>query len=334
MGLAGALLLLSGCMRQPPEPNRFVPGDALYEQYTTRGKRLIFDGPEGALMKVRLRSKQVRIYDSALRPVGRVRFGEGDQVRASTFGGEEAQSGWVSDDVAELPGHWRVERADERWAIFDAQGQLLGLLEPPAPREGGDAQLPKEARNTALPDELSADDHVLYAALTSPGAAAARPDVMANKSVAPARTDVALEDGEAVVEASHAEATARSLAHTVTTGHDDAGVSRDDASSEPTSAQTQRHTSSPERAPTRGWSLARDYRDPSPLTIDRSETQPRALAEKSEVLVAPAAAAAWSDAALLALTIEALPPLARQALASWVDRNLVGSTSPAGAPQP
>ncbi|RDV39849.1 hypothetical protein DV096_04600 [Bradymonadaceae bacterium TMQ3] len=330
MGLAGTLLILSGCVRQPPEPTRFVPGDPLYEHYTTRGKRLVFNGPDGALLKVRLRARQARVYDSALRPVGSVRFGDEHQVSASTFGSNPAPSGWISDDVAELPGHWRVERADERWAIFDAQGQLLGLLQPPAPQEGaGGEHTPEEARTTALTDDNhSADDLVLYAALTSPGVAE-RHALLSDESVAPARADVALEGGEAVVEAGHAAATARSLAHTVSTGHHHAEAARDGATPEPTSTQTQPHASSPERAPARGWSLARDYRDPSPLTIDRSETQPRALAERGEVLIAPAAAASWSDAALLTLTLEALPPLSRQALASWVDRNLVELDVPA-----
>ncbi|TXD39079.1 hypothetical protein FRC98_01355 [Lujinxingia vulgaris] len=293
-----------------------MPGERLYEQYTTRGKRLVFEGADGERFKVRLRSNQVRVYDSALRPVGRVRMSDDAQIIAASFEGEDATSAWISEDVAELSGHWRVERADERWAIFDARGQLLGLLQPPRPREGAGSDAAAHAPQSAeLPDDLSADDHILYAALTSPGAASTRHDGLSDEGDSAAPEQAEPVGPEAISEVSRAAAAARSAALTATARNtDEADAPADDATQNPATLR---------RAPAHGWSLARDYRDSSPLTIDRSEARPRAIVEGSDALIAPPAAARFSDAALLALTLGELPPLSRQALASWLDRNLI-----------
>jgi hypothetical protein len=123
------VVMLTGCMRQSEPPRRFLPGEPLYEQFTTRGSRVIVEGQnEEVLLKVRERRFASRVYDHKMTPVGKVRPLDDDQIEQQSRDAQTRhQTGWVNEDIAELPEHWRVERADGGWDVFGPDAQLLAL---------------------------------------------------------------------------------------------------------------------------------------------------------------------------------------------------------------
>lgn len=121
-------LTLAGCWRNQEPPRRFVPGEPLYEQFTTQGNRLVIQGEEGPTLKLRQRRSHTRVYDEKMRFVGQIRPAEDDQFQERLPRGHNAHvTGWVSADVAELPEAWRVERADGGWDVYHSDGSLLAL---------------------------------------------------------------------------------------------------------------------------------------------------------------------------------------------------------------
>lgn len=121
-------LFLTGCWRQPEPPRRFVPGEPLYEQFTTSGSRIIVDGDDGPTLKVRQRRTSSRVYDAQMTPVGQIRALDDDQFeQRSRDGNIRLQTRWLNSDVAELSENWRVERADGGWDVFSPDGELLAL---------------------------------------------------------------------------------------------------------------------------------------------------------------------------------------------------------------
>ncbi len=121
-------LFLTGCWRQPEPPRRFVPGEPLYEQFTTSGSRIIVDGDDGPTLKVRQRRTSSRVYDAQMTPVGQIRaLDDGQFEQRSRDGKIRIQTQWLNSDVAELPESWRVERADGGWDVFSPGGELLAL---------------------------------------------------------------------------------------------------------------------------------------------------------------------------------------------------------------
>ena len=141
------LLLLVGCYPAPEPPPRFQPGQPLYEQYTTPGKRMVVQSPDGPSMKVRARRSTLRVYDDAMRPLGRVRAdgapdAEDDArplITLLPLGEAPRQVEQLSPDVVALEGRWRLERADAGWDLFGADGDLLYLWRRLPDADDGDA---------------------------------------------------------------------------------------------------------------------------------------------------------------------------------------------------
>ncbi len=122
--------LLAGACFQPQEPPRqFVPGDPLYEQFSSQGDRIIVDADDEQLaLKVRRRRHTTRVFDHAMRPVGTVSIDE-DEVEHRTVDGQNRTTArWLDDDSAQLDGAWRIERADGGWDIFDDHATVIALL--------------------------------------------------------------------------------------------------------------------------------------------------------------------------------------------------------------
>lgn len=122
------LLLATGCLREPPQPERFSPGEPLYERLTTRGKRTIITGPDGPVLKTRTRPHSTKIFDHKMRPLGTIAPTKDDQIQLRPLTGPPRITRWIDDDVAELPQGWRLERATKGFDIFLPDGTLIGLL--------------------------------------------------------------------------------------------------------------------------------------------------------------------------------------------------------------
>ncbi|RAL24698.1 hypothetical protein DL240_00365 [Lujinxingia litoralis] len=286
-------------MREQPEPRRFVPGSELYEQFTTRGKRLHFEGPDGALMKVRVRPHQVRVYEESMQPAGRVHLLEAGEVRAQRWDGHTVDSRRVSPEVSELKGHWRVERAGQDWAIFGETGELLGLLRPPAP--AGSAKHAAEPGPEAL-------DTPMYASL--------------NVAVAP-RNQGALSEVDRSAPRAVEAALSRSAEEAARASANGLAEGTEALAKEALLVDAEADAPSTQSLPQRGWTLHRDYRDEAPLRVVRDGARPSVETADGWVLRASPAAQTLSDPALLVLTLEAIEPLGRQALASWLRVNLL-----------
>ncbi len=130
--------LCAGCFPPPEPPPRFAPGEPLYDRFTSPGKRIVLEGPDGPTMKMRTRRSGLRVYDELSRPVGRVSFDDEGNVALIVPGEDPISPEWLQPDVAVLHGAWRVERADSGWDVFNADGELLALwrLQPPEDRAG------------------------------------------------------------------------------------------------------------------------------------------------------------------------------------------------------
>ena len=133
LSLVVALLITcssAACYQESEPPKRFVPGDPLYEQFTTTGERTIVELPkEEAQLKVRQRRRDTRVYDAQMIPVGRVVVDEeSGEITRYRIGEGTGQTVSEADDTAILDGAWRLERVDDdRRDLFDAQGRLIAL---------------------------------------------------------------------------------------------------------------------------------------------------------------------------------------------------------------
>ncbi len=129
--LAGlALFFVSACYQDSEPPRQFVPGDALYEQFTTSGDRVLIEDPErGTTLKVRQRRRDTRVYNENMLPVGRITVDDDSgEVTRHTMDGLSQETIAVDDDQVTLSGAWRLEKAGEaRWDLFDDEGRLIGL---------------------------------------------------------------------------------------------------------------------------------------------------------------------------------------------------------------
>lgn len=129
LALALIFLSLTGCLREVEPLPRFAPGESLYEHYTTRGARILIDDDQGERWKIRRRRSHLRVYDSSMIPLGRIEVDDDEEILVRGLDRSLLhRSSWVSDDVAELDGAWRLERAESGWDLFDPQGRLLGIF--------------------------------------------------------------------------------------------------------------------------------------------------------------------------------------------------------------
>ena len=124
-----ALVFAVGCYQEPTPPKQFVPGDPLYEQFTTAGDRLLIEGPDGQpVMKIRQRRRDTRVYDAHMRPLGRVIVGDDTDLTLHRLRSSEPESVDQTEGTVTLEGAWRLEEAGEdRWDLFDGDGQLIAL---------------------------------------------------------------------------------------------------------------------------------------------------------------------------------------------------------------
>lgn len=122
------LLALTGCYQDQQPPRQFTPGDPLYEQFTTAGDRIVVERPDGGpSLKLRQRRHDTRVYDDHMVPVGRVRI-DGEDVIADPFGEQGSTTvDWNGEDTAVLADHWRLEKTDGGWDLFDGDGALLAF---------------------------------------------------------------------------------------------------------------------------------------------------------------------------------------------------------------
>lgn len=126
-------MALIGCYREPPEPRQFVPGNDLYEQFSSPGQRVtIADGDGEPIMKLRQRSSRIRVFDADMIPAGQVRM-SGDAITQRSRDGQTTHTvDWVDYDTAVIDGLWRLEKSGPHWEITadgDDAPRLLGRLE-------------------------------------------------------------------------------------------------------------------------------------------------------------------------------------------------------------
>jgi hypothetical protein len=137
--LAAATLVLSGCRRDPPE-NPYAPNGEYFEKLDSAGQRILVVGPDDASqLKLRKRLSHYKVYDADMQPIGRISWEPSSEVRArprqeglqlEPLGSGNARSiERNSGDVYELSGAARLERTNRGWAIFSANGDMLGSLE-------------------------------------------------------------------------------------------------------------------------------------------------------------------------------------------------------------
>ena len=131
--MAGVLVFVAlataGCFQNHEPPRQFVPGDPLYEQFTSSGDRIIIEDRGGQpALKLRQRRTLTRVYDANMIPVGRVRVVD-DEIEQRAFDTPVARTPhWIDEDTAELSESWRLERVGEQgWDLFDADGFLISL---------------------------------------------------------------------------------------------------------------------------------------------------------------------------------------------------------------
>lgn len=124
-----ALLVLTGCFQNHEPPRQFVPGDPLYEQFTSGGDRIMIDHPDdGPILKLRQRRHLTRVYDADMLPVGQVRRVD-DQIEQRSLDAQTRRTTrWLDEDTVVLDDAWRLERVGEvGWDLFDADGFLISL---------------------------------------------------------------------------------------------------------------------------------------------------------------------------------------------------------------
>ena len=124
-----------GCTDHDHE-NRQKPGGELYQMWSADGERMLVEHSSGELAyKLRRRTAGWKVYGEDLVPVGVVRAGwRGSKLSGDGRGirVERLESGSVTDlvrreeDVWELPGAFRLERAAEGWAVYDAEAEWIG----------------------------------------------------------------------------------------------------------------------------------------------------------------------------------------------------------------
>ena len=123
--------VLTGCHQEREPPRQFVPGNPLYDQFTTQGSRItVVDGDGELLLKARRRARSLKAYDHQHRALGRIRWsGDDPPISVHEFTtGRRLQSTWIDEDTAALDEVWRMERAGTAsWDLFDGQGTLVGL---------------------------------------------------------------------------------------------------------------------------------------------------------------------------------------------------------------
>ena len=106
-----------------------MPGDPLYEQFTSEGDRIVIDAHDDALgMKIRRRRHSTRVFDAKMIPLGQVRIDDDRVEQRSLDGTQRTSAEWIDDDTAHMPDAWRIERTDNGWDIFDADATVIALL--------------------------------------------------------------------------------------------------------------------------------------------------------------------------------------------------------------
>lgn len=132
--------VISGCRRETPE-NPYSPSGEYFEKLDSSGKRVLLVGPDDEeRLKIRKRLSHYKVYDSDMRPLGRVNWEPSadlderprrEDLSMRRLGDEQSTSVKQRDDaVYELPGSARLERTNRGWAIFSTDGEMLGSLEP------------------------------------------------------------------------------------------------------------------------------------------------------------------------------------------------------------
>lgn len=138
-GLAITLSLLMlgswGCERDK-EPRRFSPGGQYFQLLDGSGRKHIVVGEDDEpVAKLRVRDDEIKVYDAEMLSRGTVEWGaadrEGVQVTVTPRGEEPTAVRRPGDsaDVYELSGHFRVERVERGWVVFDSDGRRLGYVE-------------------------------------------------------------------------------------------------------------------------------------------------------------------------------------------------------------
>lgn len=117
----------AGCYQQPDPPRQFVPGNDLYEQFTSEGDRVVIRAPtdDAAELKIRDRTRETRVYDDNMAPVGRV-GADDDGVHQRTVDGQtERRVKAPEDDRVRLADRWRATTTNGTWTIYDADDTRL-----------------------------------------------------------------------------------------------------------------------------------------------------------------------------------------------------------------
>lgn len=133
------IMAMGGCREEPEDT-----AEDYRRRLQASGKRvLVVDEHNEPQVKLRTRHTSYKVYDDSLSPVGEVRFGD---VLEEGAGDEDAPSRveitmrplaeqvpktleQVSGDSFEMKGHFRIERVDRGWGVFDADAVLLGAFE-------------------------------------------------------------------------------------------------------------------------------------------------------------------------------------------------------------
>ncbi len=125
--------VLAGCREDPSDS-----ADEFQRKLDSTGRRvLVVDADGQPLRKLRIRRDSYKVYDESLAAVGYVRWEDVDDqqpVRARVElrpldKSEPLAVEQVADDSFELPDHFRIERVDRGWAVFDAEASLVGIFE-------------------------------------------------------------------------------------------------------------------------------------------------------------------------------------------------------------
>lgn len=107
-----------GCYTERDSSKEFVPGEPLYEQFTTDGDRFVIERDGEPVMKLRQRTRTTRVYDEAMSPVGRVRVDDGT-VERERVDGRDSTPVERTDQAVTLEDTWRLEEIDDGdWVVY------------------------------------------------------------------------------------------------------------------------------------------------------------------------------------------------------------------------
>lgn len=126
-----ATVLLVGCYPDQEPPRQFVPGDPLYEQFTTTGDRTMATDDDGEpAFKIRQRSHNTRVFDANMAVVGQAAIDDDDEIKLTSIDGQTVRTTrWIDDDTAVLDDAWRMVRASaSQWTLYDSDDHEIARL--------------------------------------------------------------------------------------------------------------------------------------------------------------------------------------------------------------